>query len=91
MRSFSWWACGFWGASEACGGLPRASGGPPGASGVPPGASGGPRGDFGGLDVGFGSGFRVFSGLPPYPCLVDPEISSFQATWRGGLASGPPE
>ena len=43
------------------------------------------------LGVGFGSGFRVFSGLPPYPCLVDPEISSFQATWRGGLASGPPE
>ena len=67
---------------------------PPGCLRAPPGGLGrisGALSLFWGLDVGFGSGFRVFSGLPPYPCLVDPEISSFQATWRGGLASGPPE
>ena len=60
--------------------------GPPG----PPGLSGA-SGAALVFVVGLRSGFRVFSGLPPYPCLVDPEISSFQATWRGGLASGPPE
>ena len=53
------------GASAACRGLR----GPPRASGLR-------RLVCGGLDVGFGSGFRVFFGLPPYPCLADPEISA---------------
>ena len=53
------------GASAACRGLR----GPPRASGLR-------RLVCGGLDVGFGSGFRVFLGLPPYPCLADPEISA---------------
>ena len=55
------------GASAACRGLRG-----------PPGASEGLRASeaCGGLDVGFGSGFRVFLGLPPYPCLADPEISA---------------
>ena len=66
---------------------PRASGGPPGASGVPPGASGGPRGGLGGisgprgfflgLDVGFGSGFRVFWPPSTTPCLADPKFQHF--------------
>ena len=75
--------CTFWGAFEASGGLPRAS---PGASGVPPGASGGlgaPPGGLGGafgaffwVDVGFGSGFRVFW-PPSTPCLADPKFQHF--------------
>ena len=98
VPSFSRCTCGFWGAFEASGGLPRAS---PGASGVPPGASGGlgappgglggPRGFFLGLDVGFGSGFRVFWPPSTTPAWRIPNFSIFQATsWRR-LASGPPE
>ena len=81
---FSRCTSGFWGAFEASGGLPRAS---PGASGVPPGASGGlgappgglggPRGFFWGLDVGFGSGFRVFWPPSTTPCLADPKFQHF--------------
>ena len=71
--------------------VPAASGGlraPPGCLQAPPGGLGGLSGPpgaseglrarlvCGGLDVGFGSGFRVFLGLPPYPCLADPEISA---------------
>ena len=68
-------------------GPPAGLGGPPGASGVPPGASGGPRGGLGGisgalslllgLDVGFGSGFRVFWPPSTTPCLADPKFQHF--------------
>ena len=68
-------------------GPPAGFGGPPGASGVPPGASGGPRGGLGGisgalslflgLDVGFGSGFRVFWPPSTTPCLADPKFQHF--------------
>ena len=68
-------------------GPPAGLGGPPGASGVPPGASGGPRGGLGGisgalslflgLDVGFGSGFRVFWPPSTSPCLADPKFQHF--------------
>ena len=68
-------------------GPPAGLGGPPGASGVPPGASGGPRGGLGGisgalslflgLDVGFGSGFRVFWPPSTTTCLADPKFQHF--------------
>ena len=43
----------------------------------PRGASGGPRGFFLGLDVGFGSGFRVFWPPSTTPCLADPKFQHF--------------
>ena len=83
VPSFSRWASGFW----RLRGPPAGLGGPPGASGVPPGASGGPRGGLGGisgalslflgLDVGFGSGFRVFWPPSTTTCLADPKFQHF--------------
>ena len=82
VPSFSRWASGFWGASEASG----ASRGPRGASGRLRGASGRLRGASGGpgisgalslLDVGFGSGFRVFWPPSTTPCLADPKFQHF--------------
>ena len=87
VPSFSRWASGFWGACEASGasrgppGCLRAPPGclraPPGASGRLRGASGGPSGLFFGLDVGFGSGFRVFWPPSTTPCLADPKFQHF--------------
>ena len=77
--------------SETVRGPPGASCGPRGASGRLRGASGRLRGGLGGrlgaisgalslflgLDVGFGSGFRVFWPPSTTPCLADPKFQHF--------------